>query len=444
MTWEERRLFDTTPEQAWTELTEMVTRANRGENSGNLAWPPVDVDAAWQRFTTERAGSWYWRGYAHGYGRTRFSDLTSVVARMGWQIDHGGRRHVHLAAGTNDSWGGEGSWPLEALVYREHGFFYQAGTGDQAVFLVVCGCGAIGTRGEIGWMGDRCGPCHDRTQEGTPLPAWFPTREWVCDMGEISQLGRPRGVSPDGQRILVIPKFRTGGGSQPSRGVLVWNDANQSLDAELDADDEVAGIGYTADGARLVILTRVGQEGRLRIHDAASLRLRRRLDFPGWGPSALALAPDSKTAYVATSTGERLIVSLDAKTPSELTPTGLVMIDEQVVSPDGRSMLVLSGLTTLIRCSLDTDEIVARRHLSSRHVGIVWPDDHLVGLVSLGGELDLCDATTLASVARFHRGSSQPSYVTQVGPWLVVVQDDSGEVALWPWQPLVEYVRRQA
>ena len=34
--------------------------------------------------------------------------------------------------------------------------------------VVACRCGFAGTPDSLAWMGDRCGPCSDRAQEGLP------------------------------------------------------------------------------------------------------------------------------------------------------------------------------------------------------------------------------------------------------------------------------------
>ncbi len=44
-------------------------------------------------------------------------------------------------------------------------------------WIAVCGCGASGTPAALGWMGETCGPCHDRREEGESLagnrPGWL-------------------------------------------------------------------------------------------------------------------------------------------------------------------------------------------------------------------------------------------------------------------------------
>ena len=101
-----------------------------------------------------------------------------------WWEDAIGRRHWFISHGIY-LFDPEGSQPLEwiapsgALVCRER--------GGQREWLAICGCGVFGPPEKIAWMGERCGACHDRLQEGLP------------PLGPDNALGHPM------SRILVLP-----------------------------------------------------------------------------------------------------------------------------------------------------------------------------------------------------------------------------------------------
>jgi WD40 repeat protein len=60
------------------------------------------------------------------------------------------------------------------LVYPENLYLRQQVWGWE--LFAACRCGAVGTPEALGWMGDCCGPCHDRREAGEPPPAtpWLP------------------------------------------------------------------------------------------------------------------------------------------------------------------------------------------------------------------------------------------------------------------------------
>src|SRR5205085_182954 len=80
-----------------------------------------------------------------------------------WWTDPIGRRHWHLE--LNDPVEGSPqplAWiaPPLSCGWRERG-----GVRD---FVVICRCGFADSPESLKWMGDCCGPCFDRGQEGLP------------------------------------------------------------------------------------------------------------------------------------------------------------------------------------------------------------------------------------------------------------------------------------
>jgi hypothetical protein len=91
---------------------------------------------------------------------------------VAWWRDFLGRRHVRVRGRQ-----GSPAWPFEAppaalpAVYPERTLTHLGEPGVRVI--VLCRCGAWGDPAALGWMGDACGPCHDRRAAGqTPPHAW--------------------------------------------------------------------------------------------------------------------------------------------------------------------------------------------------------------------------------------------------------------------------------
>ena len=88
-----------------------------------------------------------------------------------WWSDHLGSKHVRVRGGdkvnlkTYLSRLDHDERPPLWQVYPER--VYRVKRGDsEPVWLASCACGVTGPPREIAWMGPRCGPCHDRREEG--------------------------------------------------------------------------------------------------------------------------------------------------------------------------------------------------------------------------------------------------------------------------------------
>ncbi len=69
--------------------------------------------------------------------------------------------------------------------------------------IAVCGCGATGTPEALGWMGETCGPCHDRREDGGSLaenrPGWMHGTRHPFDSLAFSRSGNYlAGIEIDG------------------------------------------------------------------------------------------------------------------------------------------------------------------------------------------------------------------------------------------------------
>src|SRR5262249_22301432 len=104
------------------------------------------------------------------------------------------RRHLRLAARRNISRKAAPfdfpNYPPLWHLYPDDVFLRRHGDGWSAV--AACRCGALGGPGGLAWMGDRCGPCHDRALEGRDEPR--PVSVLRGDAGGVYRVA----VAPDG------------------------------------------------------------------------------------------------------------------------------------------------------------------------------------------------------------------------------------------------------
>ena len=109
-------------------------------------------------------------------GQMAISSVTDPRGRtshvlLAWWSDHSGGKHVRVRGGdkvnlrTHLSRLDHDERPPLWQVYPER--IYRVKRGDaEARWLASCACGVTGVPREIAWMGPRCGPCHDRREEG--------------------------------------------------------------------------------------------------------------------------------------------------------------------------------------------------------------------------------------------------------------------------------------
>ncbi|MBY0228802.1 MAG: hypothetical protein K2W96_05970, partial [Gemmataceae bacterium] len=169
----------------------------------------------------------------------RFGDAEGVLSRT-YQLDH--RRLDFLAAWWTDPVGRK-QWFLEvspalgapppgdaiahlswgpARTTEDHPLSHLAPplsflwrwAGESRSPFVVCRCGFAGPPESLNWMGETCGPCFDREQEGLPPLGLEP---WRRDLGTFDHFL----VAPDGR--LVTLRFDTQRGTTGTPFVVrVW------------------------------------------------------------------------------------------------------------------------------------------------------------------------------------------------------------------------------
>ncbi len=148
-------------------LTQAVAGANKRCTSGQLELGPRQVRPVLPRLASQPEGALLWK--ANKEDRQR-----STEALLVWWVDRLGRPHVRVAAQRREP--GRELWehrfappgdsrPPLWFVHPER-VYLRTRPGEERELIAVCSCGASGPPEEIGWLGERCGPCHDRGEEG--------------------------------------------------------------------------------------------------------------------------------------------------------------------------------------------------------------------------------------------------------------------------------------
>jgi hypothetical protein len=168
----------------------------------------------------------------------------SAAVGVAWWRDFSDRLHVrvvgaHLSGPDRcaDGLFGPVVFPPLALVYPERALVRPAPTGGEV--LCLCACGAWGEARSLGWMGDRCGPCHDRGPDAPRPPAAG------LDVGPDA---RDVAVSPAGSLLAAID----GGGLVRTWAVA---DGTPRGAARTDVGGGVGGLALSPDG-RMVAVAR--------------------------------------------------------------------------------------------------------------------------------------------------------------------------------------------
>jgi WD40 repeat protein len=104
--------------------------------------------------------------------------------------------------------------------------------------VALCDCGVFGPPQAIGWMGGRCGPCHDRGESAAPSAA---RQAWLWQGGEWEC--RCLAFSPDGAWLAV-------GGNAKLRLFEVATGACRALEVP---DEHNLSVAFSPDGRTLAV-----------------------------------------------------------------------------------------------------------------------------------------------------------------------------------------------
>jgi hypothetical protein len=188
------RALDPTPEALAEALGRAIEEANRDVSGDGSAWL-ASTPETWRAFLAEAAGSpegaRVWFGpephERHFYAR--------VVAA--WWTDALGRRHWFIEGRSvfgNGPEQGPPAHPLLLIAGPRAALVERAGKSPR--LFGFCDCGELGPVEALAWVGECCGPCHDRRLEGVSSPTWgLP----FCLLG----VGGVLAFSPDGRWVLT-------------------------------------------------------------------------------------------------------------------------------------------------------------------------------------------------------------------------------------------------
>jgi WD domain, G-beta repeat len=166
----ERMLLSTSGQELERALAETVATTNRGARARLVPWPLEGL----ADLLAQPEGWRQWNGGDGDRGHSR-----SVLA-LAWWSDRAGRKHCRLI-GQRGKFSrarlqhllgsAEGPRLPLRLVYPD--VLFRSSADGRSEWLASCSCGALGRPEELGWMGDCCGPCHDRHEDGGgPASAW--------------------------------------------------------------------------------------------------------------------------------------------------------------------------------------------------------------------------------------------------------------------------------
>ncbi len=330
----DRDLTDPAPEALARAMVEAVETANKRCRIGKMSPAPAD----YRRFIADEfagkpEGVQLWLADV-GPTATYPVGIRATLLGLAWWTNPLGRRLVRVAGRRiepgnerpQNRFGPPGQqWPALCHLDPDH-VVLRTLAGRKSELIAVCGCGAVGSPAELGWMGGSCGPCHDHREEhGKPL-------------GDLPVVLRAEGsvhhlaFSPSG-RMVATAGLQLHERHGPPGKVCFWERATGKLRKEYAHDFYMGGLGVpfaargtlcVADGYESASVWDV-ETGKVINDDPISARL-----------SSLALAPDGRTLAGVTS-GPILSRDLQADTPwNERWPDAEGYDGALAFSPDGK------------------------------------------------------------------------------------------------------------
>jgi hypothetical protein len=158
------------------DLVKLLERAERNANSRLKERRLAHDRAFWEKFVRQNSKKPEGvRDFNGGRGA-----WPAAMVRVAWWTDHLGRQNWRITGRRRDWRDNARLHPSANLplvrLYPDHVVVRER--GEEMDILLTCPmCGMVGTAAELAWTGPRCGPCHDRLEEGDPAGAGvaFPT-----------------------------------------------------------------------------------------------------------------------------------------------------------------------------------------------------------------------------------------------------------------------------
>jgi hypothetical protein len=451
---------------------ELVRLLGRGQKSANGSLPARRIDKGpeeWEKAAGKVArqaeGRLDWNG---GRGREAHAHLM-----LAWWTDRLGRRHARVLGCQQPIQG-----PLRLLdgarekapiwsVYP--GPLVERRQGDRTDLLAVCPCGACGALPALGWMGDRCGPCHDRREEGEGAPTGRPDRlqvnnthwgdlddllfleggkhlafrlqarlaVWGLESGELSRRKAsecPRIYSlvpdPDGRHLLI--------GS--SDGIHRVDPLSGRVNRIVKTRDAVFHLAVAPDGRRAYFLV---------MHAACfGNPTTGALEEADWVPvhEDACFSRDGRKLFLTTNGGQIVECDPEKQSTTALHDEGAVPTRYQrepmlALSPDGRWLVTSSNADDAALKVMDlrkrTTRIVALPHGEELRRPAFAPDSRTVAVSAKFATLlyDVVAGKELGALVGAGGWVKGLAFSPDGG--MLAVSTHDGEVRLLPWRELL-------
>jgi hypothetical protein len=230
------------------EVAEEIALAGRAANRGCRTRLLADDPAKARKVARQAGGSP--EGIAHLRGGRGGIPASQVL--VGWWTDHIGRKHVVVRGRRVDLYDSRYLLRPETLAERPplwHCYpdrLYRRQAAGPAHWVAACGCGATGPPEALGWMGDVCGPCHDRRLEFGPAALADQTPGLLAaDRRPVTALA----FRADGRVLVGADGFGTSNGL-----VHVWTLPDGAVQHRLRTPDREPpySVAATADGRFVV------------------------------------------------------------------------------------------------------------------------------------------------------------------------------------------------
>jgi dipeptidyl aminopeptidase/acylaminoacyl peptidase len=464
----DRLLIDPEPKEMADALDAAFAEANASAEPRRMVpWSPRRFGRFEREFRAAAEGKQRWTVRSIGVvGIVRF-------VAVAWWTDPLGRKHVRIRGRraqyrlrdrvnllVRDS-----NRPPLWLTYPDN-LYYRQETGGLRLFA-VCRCGASGEPASLGWMGDCCGPCHDRREAGD-LPSFpGPMRTVLHAEDEV----RTVRFAPDGRTILwqafagpasawepesdarrvrprlrersillaVSPDGRTAAVGRTDGGIRLW-DYRDNKDIGLLRTTRGGGLAFSPDGSLVASL----HYDEVRLWGVADRKLKRTISLGPpqnvLGYAGLAFSPDGRTLAVG---GARPLVRLIDVAAGVVARPQFGNWDPRVTAvaftPDGRTIGSASPHVDGALFLWDPSVPTLRRTPVRANDLAISPDGRLAATAGTDGQLRLWEVANLRAIGSFewHEGPILSVSFSPDGQRLATGGADD-RLKLWPLSRLLE------
>jgi WD40 repeat protein len=391
-----------------------------------LRWSDADTGALLEERAAAPEGFRQW----NGPGEARQQGDTCSIVAVAWWTDAVGRTHYRIAADRILCITSQAKHlitpfttrPPLWLVHPENVYLREEATGWQ--LFAACRCGAAGPPAAIGWMGSCCAACHDRAEEGSPVP--------LDGLARTLLIGHITGVNglaftPDGRTLVSH--------DQCGSGLRVW-DLETEQGRALDVGMMTSALAVAPDGDSVALGYDRGEVRIWSLREGRLLRTLREGD-PRYHDNILALAwsPDGTTLALMRYESVELWDAAAGQSPtSSCRPshhTATHPARYLAFSSDGRSLasaLGALGVRVLDRVNQHSQHLNTSG--AGRADGVAFsPDGRILGVLN-GDRVDLLDFPLGRMGFRFE--VPQPTDLAfSADSRLLAVVDDKGAARLF-------------